>query len=103
MKEEGYNPVKHDHEAWIREARKRPGFQAAYDALEPKYELIRARMRAKMTQQAVAEKMGTTKSAISRLEGGRRSPTISTLEKYAAAIGYKVEIKLKPVRKRKAS
>jgi transcriptional regulator with XRE-family HTH domain len=41
--------------------------------------------------------MGTTKSAVSRLEGPRRhSPSLGTLRKYARAVGCAVEIQLVP-------
>jgi transcriptional regulator with XRE-family HTH domain len=39
--------------------------------------------------------MGTTKSAVSRLEAaGKHSPSVSTLKKYARAVGCEVEIRL---------
>jgi transcriptional regulator with XRE-family HTH domain len=40
--------------------------------------------------------MGTTQSAIARLESAepRHSPSIATLQKYAKALGYKVEVRL---------
>lgn len=67
-----YKPVPHDHAAFLAKARKRKGFAAAYDALDLEYQvagqMLKARARAGLTQDAVAERMGTTKSAISRLE-----------------------------------
>jgi transcriptional regulator with XRE-family HTH domain len=45
----------------------------------------------------VAERMGTTKSAISRLEAaGRHTPSLATLKKYAAAVGCELQVKLIP-------
>jgi transcriptional regulator with XRE-family HTH domain len=50
-----------------------------------------------MTQQEVAMRMWTTKSAGSRLESGRYArPTLATVEKYALAVGARVEIRLRP-------
>jgi len=67
-----YRPVVHDHQEFLARASKRKGFAEAYEALELEYELanqmLKARSRAGLTQDAVAERMGTTKSAISRLE-----------------------------------
>ena len=67
-----YAPVKHDHTAFLAKAAKRRGFRQPYDALEVEYALVRemlaARARAGLTQEAVAVSMGTTKSAVSRLE-----------------------------------
>ena len=46
---------------------------------------------------AVAERMGTTKSAISRLESaGRHAPSLATLKRYALAVGCDLQVKLVP-------
>ena len=59
-------------------------------------DLIAARTAAGMTQAQVAERMWTTKSTISRLEGGERTrPTLTTIEKYALAVGARVEIRIR--------
>ena len=67
-----YKPLPHDHVAFMLRASARRGFKEAYDALALEYQvasqILRARARAGLTQDAVAEKMGTTKSAISRLD-----------------------------------
>jgi len=101
MAELKYSPVKHDHEAFLAKARTRKGFNEAYDALELEYQvvaqLLRARTRAGLTQDAVAERMGTTKSAVSRLEGsGKHAPSLATLRKYAQAVGCDLQVKLVP-------
>lgn len=103
MAESRYNPVKHDYKAFLARARKRKGFSEAYDGLELEYQvadqLLKARARAGLTQDAVAEIMGTTKSAISRLEAaGKHAPSLSTLQRYAHAVGCRVEVKLVPER-----
>ena len=60
-------------------------------------ELLAARAKAGLTQEQVAECMGTTKSAVSRLEAvGKHSPSVSTLKRYARAVGCEVEIRLVP-------
>ncbi len=38
--------------------------------------------------------MGTTQSAVARLESGRAKPSLRTLEKYAAATGSRLTVKL---------
>jgi len=67
-----YQPVSHDHKVFLEKAKKREGFKKTYEALEEEYALVRemlaARARLRLSQEAVAELMGTTKSAISRLE-----------------------------------
>ncbi len=94
-----YKPVAHDHQAFMARASKRKGFAEAYEALELEYQLsnqmLKARSRAGLTQDAVADLMGTTRSAISRLESaGKHAPSISTLRRYAEAVGCDLEIKL---------
>ena len=97
-----YEPVAHDHEAFLGKAFKRKGFAEAYEDLGDEYllarELLQARCRAGLTQEEVAESMGTTKSAVSRLEGlGKHSPSVTTLQKYAHAVDCAVEIRLVPL------
>ena len=42
-------------------------------------------------------RMWTTKSAVSRLESGRYArPTLAAVEKYALAVGARVEIRVRP-------
>ena len=96
-----FSPVRHDHAAFLEKARARKGFSEAYAALELEYQvagqLLRARARAGLTQDAVAERMGTTKSAISRLESaGKHTPSLSTLRRYALAVGCNIQVKLVP-------
>jgi DNA-binding XRE family transcriptional regulator len=101
MAELKYKPVSHDHEAFIKNAQRREGFRKAYEDLEAEYTLVRemlaARSKSGLTQEAVAELMGTTKSAVSRLEAaGKHSPSLTTLKKYARAVGCHLEIRLVP-------
>ena len=59
-------------------------------------DLVAARMASCMTQEEVAARMWTTKSVVSRLESGVRTrPTLSTLERYALAVGVLVEIRVR--------
>jgi DNA-binding XRE family transcriptional regulator len=108
MAERRYRPVPHDHEEFLAKALKRKGFDAAYAELADEYRLIRellaARMKAGLTQEQVAASMGTTKSAVSRLEAvGKHSPSVTTLKRYARAVGCDVEIRLVPARLTAAS
>jgi transcriptional regulator with XRE-family HTH domain len=63
-------------------------------------EFLKARAQQGLTQAQVAEKIGTTQSAVARMESGRgkHSPSLATLSKYAEALGCTLEVKL--VRKR---
>ena len=73
-----------------------PQVAAAYAEADAEYslleELLRARGEAGLTQAEVAERAGTTQSAIARLEGGRVSPTVETLRKYAKAVGKELRV-----------
>jgi DNA-binding XRE family transcriptional regulator len=96
-----YKPIPHEHKAFMAKARERKGFTEAYDALELEYQvasqMLKARSRAGLTQDAVAERMGTTKSAISRLESaGKHAPSLATLKRYAAAVGCELRVRLVP-------
>jgi DNA-binding XRE family transcriptional regulator len=103
MTEIKYSPTTHDHKAFLAKAEKRRGFKKAYDALELEYgvanQMLKARSRAGLTQDVVAERMGTTKSAISRLESaGKHAPSLSTLKRYASAVGCELQVKLVPLK-----
>ncbi|WP_322061402.1 helix-turn-helix transcriptional regulator [Paraburkholderia sp. J63] len=99
--EDRYDPVPHtkaDTERMMQD----PEFRAAYDALEEEFTaldaLLTARKQAGLTQAQVAERMGTTTSAVSRLESSlaseKHSPSLATLRKYAAACGKTLRISL---------
>jgi len=49
--------------------------------------LITARNNAGLSQSEVAERMGTTQSAVARLEGGSQLPSMKSVIRYATAIG----------------
>lgn len=105
-----YNPVPHNHKDFLEKASKRRGFREAYDALEAEYalahEMLSARTRAGLTQEAVADRMGTTKSAVSRLEGGmKHAPSMASLKRYADAVGctLKIEFIPQPTKRRTAA
>jgi predicted transcriptional regulator len=73
-------------------------FRQEYEKADAEFRLIetlvRARTKAKLSQAELAKRIGTTQSAIARLEGGGVSPSLSTLRRYAEATGAKLEINL---------
>jgi anti-sigma factor RsiW len=94
---EGFVPVPHtahDTERLLAN----PAVESAYVALEDEYTALRALLAARsdagLTQAQVAQRMGTTASAVSRLEGSlsseKHSPSFATLRKYAAACGKRL-------------
>jgi HTH-type transcriptional regulator/antitoxin HipB len=70
------------------------GYQRGYDAFRLGMHLQLAREDAGMTQQQVAERMGTKKSAISRIENNAGDLRLSTLQKYAEAVGRRLILEL---------
>jgi DNA-binding XRE family transcriptional regulator len=53
--------------------------------------LAAMRVRARISQQTVAKRVKTSQPAIARLEAGIVDPRLSTLQRYAASIGKRVE------------
>ena len=95
------------HEEMMADWMQDPEFKAEYDALEEEFSvfdaLVEARHQAGLTQEEVARRMGTKPPAIARLEssGGRKKPsqTLSTLQRYAQALGCRLELRLVPKKK----
>lgn len=54
--------------------------------------VYRVRTEAGLTQAELAERMGTTQSAIARMEGGGTRPSLDTLERLAAAVGQELVV-----------
>ena len=79
---------------------KDPEFVREYQALEDEFSLatalISARRQAKMTQSDVADKMQTSQSYIAKLEGGRVSPTLRALQRYAKATHTHLKLTFEP-------
>ncbi len=81
---------------WLDTQMADPEFRKAYEELEPAYQIARLRIMRGLTQEALAEKMGTTQSSIARLESGARDVTMPTLRKAAEALGAELTICLVP-------
>ncbi|MCD8213020.1 MAG: helix-turn-helix domain-containing protein [Campylobacter sp.] len=86
------------YDEFKKKALERKDVKKAYDDLEVEFELkrkmIKLRKSANLTQDELAIKMNTTKSAISRLESlnSKTMPSYQTLVNYANALGKKIEI-----------
>jgi HTH-type transcriptional regulator / antitoxin HipB len=70
------------------------GFDSGYADFKIGVILRQAREAAGMTQEEVAQKLGTQKSVISRIENHADNVTLTTLKQYAQAVGRTVEIRL---------
>jgi transcriptional regulator with XRE-family HTH domain len=90
------------HDEMVRAWMQDPAFVREYDSLAQEFalfdELLRARQEAGLTQAEVAELMATQPSVVARLEAGggrlKHSPSLATLQKYAEAVGCRLEIKM---------
>ncbi len=69
-------------------------YHEGYQAFKFSVLLKEARKEAGLTQSDVAEKLHTQKSAISRIENHAEDVKLSTLERFAAALGKQLQIKL---------
>lgn len=89
-------------ESFREKALQNPDVKAEYDALaaafEMKRQMIALRKKAGLTQEQMAELLGTKKSNISRLESVacENSPRLATVEDYARVLGYSVKVEFEP-------
>jgi transcriptional regulator with XRE-family HTH domain len=78
----------------------RPDVRREYEGLKEEFEILdeilKARAEAGLTQAELAARIGTTQSAVARLETamGKHSPSIGTLKRYASALGYRLQVHL---------
>jgi ribosome-binding protein aMBF1 (putative translation factor) len=83
---------------------KHRGFTLLVDAALERRRLLRelaeGRVELGLSQTAVAAEMGTSQSAVARIESGDADLKMSTLERYAATLGRKVEWRIEPATSR---
>ncbi len=70
------------------------GFERGYEDFKIGVILREARLTAGLTQDEIATRIRTKKSNISRIENHAEDIKLSTLEKFAAAVGKRVEVKI---------
>jgi transcriptional regulator with XRE-family HTH domain len=84
------------HPGWMKD----PAYRDAYEALEGEFAiaaaLIRARADAGLTQEQLAERMGTKQEVVARWEGGKVLPSTRTLARLAKATGTMLRISFAP-------
>ncbi len=80
------------HKGWLKD----PAYREEYEALEGEFAvaaaLIRARAEAGLTQEQLAERMGTKQEVVARWEGGKVMPSTRTLARLAKATGTTLRI-----------
>ncbi len=90
------------HDQLVAKILENPEARAEYDRLTPEFELLEAMLSARqaagLSQEQVAQRMGTKASAVTRLEGalvnGKHSPSLTTLKRYARAVNHRLEVRL---------
>jgi len=93
------------YEDFEAELLKKPEIRREYEALKPKYEMIKnlieRRNQLRISQTQLAKTIGTKQPAISRLETGDYNTTLDTLFKVASALDLDIDIspKIKKVTK----
>jgi ribosome-binding protein aMBF1 (putative translation factor) len=84
----------------LKESLKDPEFRKAWEESEVEYnlmiQLIENRLRSKLSQRALAKKVGTSQAAIARVEGMDANPSLGFLKKLAIALDSNLEIKFIP-------
>ena len=79
---------------------KDPEFVAALQEIEPEFqaarEVLRLRLVQGLTQKELAERVGTKQASISRLERASYKPNLGFLQRVAAALNARVEIRFVP-------
>lgn len=86
-----------DLDAYIeKQAARNPNFPKMVDAALKERRLLRKlaekRVEMGLSQKTVAALMGTTQPALARLERGEIDPKLSTLERYAEALGLTIDV-----------
>ena len=70
------------------------GFEVGYSNFKVGFLLRQAREKAGMTQDDVARRLRTKKSAISRIETHAEDIRLSTIQKYAKALGKSLRVEI---------
>lgn len=88
---------------FLEEQMKDPEFAREYEALQPEFDIIRAMVDARnsqnLTQKQLAERTGIHQADISKLENGTRNPTINLLKRLAEGMDMVLKIEFVPKKK----
>ena len=84
----------------LTEKMKEPGFREEYEALEPEFVILQAKIDARkktgITQQQLSEKTGIAQGDISKIENGEANPSLKTLKRLASGMGMKLVLEFVP-------
>jgi len=89
---------KDDLEKFLEVQLRDPEFKEEYEKLEPLYALIKEEIKLRnkkgLSQKELAERMGTSQSAIARFERGNINPTLEFVSRLAKALDTKLDLRL---------
>ncbi len=83
------------YDEWLEQQMQDPEFREAYEDLEPAHQIARLRIMRGLTQEQLAELVGTKQPNIARLESGRTTPSLPFLRRVVEALGGELEIRIK--------
>ena len=87
-------------ESALKAQMKNPAFKAEYEALEPEFAIIQARIDARkstgMTQEQLAQRTGIAQADISKLENGNANPSLKTMQRLASGMGMRLKVEFLP-------
>lgn len=89
--------TRHSFEAWASEQLRDPDFVEELETLEAAFQVTRLRVLRGLTQEQLAERVGTQQSSISRLENGKQTPSLAFLKRVAKSLDARLEIVLRPI------
>jgi ribosome-binding protein aMBF1 (putative translation factor) len=87
---------------WPDTPARRRGYEKAGRSIRLAMEIHALREKRGLSQRELAERLGTTQSAIARLEAGNVSPSLPTLDKVAAALDVELIVSFVDLSDRKA-
>lgn len=83
----------------------KPQVKTEYDALQPEYDIIRAtidtRLSQNIIQKELAARTGITQADISRIENGTRNPSLSMMKRLAQGLGMQLKLEFMPMHVKK--
>lgn len=106
-KTEAFKAVPHDRDVMLAKAMKNADFAKIWDETDPEISaldtVLKARRKAGITQQQIARRMHTSQAAVARIEklasGDTKTlPSMTSLKKYAAVLGFRVRIDFDPIK-----
>ena len=93
----GESPGEYARRRGAREPEFASAFEEEFDQLRLAREIRNARERRKVSQTELAQRVGTKQPHIARLELGKALPRLDVLHKIAAALGLRLEVRLREV------